>query len=232
MTSVAVLALAATRIDVERAARGGEWLEVQEGQGLPWYTPIALWVERLRGNKLTLDLNPRLKGWPWREGTFAWAEPTAMALLALRALARAPGAERDSRRDERIEQGELLLVDRMVPGGGWNYGNSRVLGEDLEAYPDTTAWVLLALHGSPRAAREVEASFVALDRLMHHNESLLARALTVLARRAYGREAEELARTVATQALDAESPTDARTRALSVLALAGSSNPLVGATHA
>jgi hypothetical protein len=126
-----------------------------------------------------------------------------------------------------------MLADRMVPGGGWNYGNSRVFGENLKAYPDTTAWVLLALGNSPRVASQAAASLRALDTLMTQNDSPLARSLAVLAYRAHGRDAAELRGALAGQLLGPDAPTDTRSRALAVLALAGPAFPFApGATRA
>ena len=53
--------------------------------------------------------------------------------------------ERPTGSQERLEQAERLLFDRQCAGGGWNYGNSEVLGQKLHAYVPTTALALLAL---------------------------------------------------------------------------------------
>ena len=47
--------------------------------------------------------------------------------------------------EERIQQGEMMIYDRMCSGGGWNYGNSKVFGDALWPYPDVTAVALIAL---------------------------------------------------------------------------------------
>jgi hypothetical protein len=66
---------------------------------------------------------------------------------------------------ERIRQGEMLIYDRMCENGGWNYGNSRVLGEALWPYPDVTAVALIALQD--RATNEAnQTSLRALYALM------------------------------------------------------------------
>jgi hypothetical protein len=82
-----------------------------------------------------------------------------------------------------------MIVDRGCPGGGWNYGNGRVLGEDLWPYPDTTALALLALRGGPQAA-DVGPSLDALDRMLDDSASGLATALGILALAPYGRDVE------------------------------------------
>ena len=75
-------------------------------------------------------------GWAWTESTFGWVDPTARAVLALRLLR--PGAPA-------IDDGVGMLRDRETVGGGWNYGNRVVLGEDLPPFAQTTAAALVAL---------------------------------------------------------------------------------------
>jgi hypothetical protein len=38
-----------------------------------------------------------------------------------------------------------MLLDRQLPGGGWNYGNTTVFGRHLYAQPDQTGLALAAL---------------------------------------------------------------------------------------
>jgi hypothetical protein len=84
-----------------------------------------------------------LQGWSWIDDTFSWVEPTAWALLALK-ICRAKGMA-VSGSGKRIRDGEAVLRDRVCVTGGWNYGNSNVLGQNLPAYIPTTAIALLAL---------------------------------------------------------------------------------------
>lgn len=78
-----------------------------------------------------------LRGWSWTRGAFGWVEPTAYGVLALRVLR--PGAT------GALADGIGMLVDRECVGGGWNYGNREVLGEDLPPYAQTTAIAMLGL---------------------------------------------------------------------------------------
>jgi hypothetical protein len=93
-----------------------------------------------------VDLDGSLAAWPWREGTFSWAEPTAWCLLAVK---RVFGAARTPLASERIDIAERMLADRMCVGGGWNYGNKVVLGQALPAHLPPTAVALLALADRP-----------------------------------------------------------------------------------
>ncbi len=78
-----------------------------------------------------------LKGWPWLASTSSWAEPTALALMALQ-VAGYGG-------HQRVAEAVRLLLDRQIPGGGWNYGNTTVFGQVLHAMPEDTGMVLTAL---------------------------------------------------------------------------------------
>jgi prenyltransferase/squalene oxidase-like repeat protein len=89
-------------------------------------------------NSSAIPHNPDAIGWAWTMGTFGWVDPTARALLALRIGRPASGSILDA---------IALLRDRESVGGGWNYGNRTVLGEDLPPYAQTTAMGLLALRG-------------------------------------------------------------------------------------
>jgi uncharacterized protein (DUF362 family) len=88
-----------------------------------------------------IDIDYQLRGWPWAENTFSWAEPTAWACLALR---RAGCSDH-----ERVAMGLKLLLDRSADEGGINYGNRRVFGRMTEPLVEPTAIMLLALQGLP-----------------------------------------------------------------------------------
>jgi uncharacterized protein (DUF362 family) len=97
------------------------------------------------------DIDVELTGWPWSEGNFSWAEPTAWACLALRRL----GLEEQPR----VQEGLKLLLDRTADEGGINYGNKRILGRRTEPIPGPTALMLLALQGKedqPRVVASVQ----------------------------------------------------------------------------
>jgi hypothetical protein len=84
-----------------------------------------------------IPFDDELRGWSWTIGAFGWVEPTAYGVLALRVLRPdATGA---------LDDGVGMLLDRECVGGGWNYGNRVVLGDDLPPYAQTTAVAMLAL---------------------------------------------------------------------------------------
>ena len=83
--------------------------------------------------------DPALKGWPWIADTHSWVEPTALAVMALRVAGYGE--------HERVKEGTRLLLDRQLPGGGWNYGNTKVFGQELFPFPESTGIALNALGG-------------------------------------------------------------------------------------
>src|SRR5262249_37156353 len=95
------------------------------------------------------DIDLSLTGWPWAEGNFSWAEPTAWACLALRRAGHG--------RHPRVAEGQRLLLDRAHDEGGINYGNRRILGKFTAPMAGPTALMLLALQGrdEPRVAAAV-----------------------------------------------------------------------------
>lgn len=87
----------------------------------------------------TGDFDTSLATWGWVPGTAGWTEPTAHALLALRV-----GGQPD---ELRAREAVAFLLDRQGADGGWNYGNPRMLGQELDSAPVATGWALLALLG-------------------------------------------------------------------------------------
>ncbi len=104
--------------------------------------------------------DPSIRGWPWVENTHSWVEPTALSLLAISTA----GESSHPRALEAVR----LLMDRQLPTGGWNYGNTFVYGKQLLPLPQTTGVALSALQGHV-SAREIGAS---LDYLAKAAESL------------------------------------------------------------
>ncbi len=80
-----------------------------------------------------------IKGWPWVLSTHSWVEPTAISLIALEV---AGYGEHD-----RAKEGRRMLMDRQLPSGGWNYGNTTVFGRELQPMLETTGVALSALEG-------------------------------------------------------------------------------------
>ncbi|MGC8759778.1 MAG: hypothetical protein ACP5VC_07445 [Bryobacteraceae bacterium] len=133
--------------------RGVDWLAGFRSREMPQ----PGWLERLLRKEPAVDQNPSLVGWPWTAGTAPWIEPTAHAL---RALALSLPKHGGPSLRERLELGTRLILDRQCRDGGWNYGNKRVLGQDLESFPETTALALIGLCGcgEPQVGRGIECA--------------------------------------------------------------------------
>lgn len=93
-----------------------------------------------------------LVGWSWAANTHSWLEPTAMFVAALRTVGLGESP--------RAQEGARILVDRLLPEGGANYGNTFVLGQELKAHPQPTGIALWALAGEgstdPRIAKSID----------------------------------------------------------------------------
>jgi hypothetical protein len=170
-------------------------------QGLALLALHAARLEHRDGNRSLVDGLQRVKGiaaerstinrqdnsiqaWSWIDDTFSWVEPTAWCLLALKTCAQPWHAPLDP---VRLRDAERMLVDRSCRGGGWNYGNSNMLGQELMPYVPTTAVALLALRdrGSEPVATEALGF---LERHSTFERSATALALASRALRAYGRD--------------------------------------------
>lgn len=124
-----------------------------------------------------------IQGWAWLDGTFSWVEPTTWSLLLLKKMRSRNISLQGA--DGRINDGERLLIDRVCEGGGWNYGNSNVYGQELWPYVPTTALGLLAMRDH-RAHPVVEKSLQQLQRDVRTERSPMAIALAIICLRAYG----------------------------------------------
>ena len=94
-----------------------------------------------------------IPGWPWIADTHSWVAPTSMSMIALTVAGFG--------NHERVKAGARLLIDRQIPSGGWNYGNTSVLGKELRPFPETTGMALHALAGRvPRDAVEPSITYL------------------------------------------------------------------------
>jgi len=124
------------------------------GEGLRYVTATArgtAWLLGARG--VPLERNEQLgHDSTLIEGTHSWIEPTAWAVLALKAV----GLRQHARTREAVR----LLVDRLLPEGGCNFGNTFVLGQQLLPHMQSSGICLLALAGEkiddPRIDRTAE----------------------------------------------------------------------------
>ncbi len=98
----------------------------------------GLHMEKKDGNAV-VGHDTSIPGWPWIMHTHSWVQPTAMSMIAL--------SMNGHDTHERVLQGEQMLLDRQLPQGGWNYGNTTILGQELQPFPESTGIALSALSG-------------------------------------------------------------------------------------
>lgn len=157
--------------------RAVDWLVSAEARRIPGPS----WLERLLQGEDAVVQDRSLRGWPWTPGAAGWIEPTVHAVRALEfSRARYPGGALQ----ERIETGVRMILDRQCKDGGWNYGNKRVLGQDLDSYPECTALALIGLCG--RTGPQVERGLARAGEDWKRGPRGLAHALLRIALRMHG----------------------------------------------
>ena len=143
-TSYAMVLWQVTGNESPAVTKGCHWLLGHQGITFPKPADSPL------GHDTTIP------GWSWVNETYSWLEPTAMAVIALR---RAGYADHP-----RVRQGVALIRDRVVPEGGWNFGNNVTFGTSLRPKPGPTGIALVALADGSSPTPLVERS---LDYLSH-----------------------------------------------------------------
>jgi len=121
--------------------------------------------------------DPSIRGWPWIEETHSMVEPTALSILALRAA----GYREHSRTREAIR----MLMNRQLPNGGWNYGNTMVYGRELYPQPETTGLALAALAGEV-PNRDLERSIAYLESRVSRLRTPLSLGWSLIGLHAWG----------------------------------------------
>jgi hypothetical protein len=171
------------------ATKGRDWLLRTRSEVVTWGDP------QMAGHDGTLI------GWPWAPGTHAWVEPTALAVLALKASKCAEHS--------RTREAVRLLIDRLLPGGGCNYGNTEVLGQKLLAHVQPSGLVLLALAGEQDPSGKIERTKSYLLRALPGTKAPQSLAFGLLGLAAHGvrpPEAEAWLAAAASRALSDPAP--------------------------
>lgn len=184
-TALAVIALSDSSVEAERLVKAGDWILAQEGSkpGI-----LAKLILALSFQKKAVHLNDDLVGWSWTPGSFSWVEPTSYCLIALKKIKSRLSAKAVQ---ERVDQAELMIYDRMCEGGGWNYGNAAVYGDPLWPYPDITALALIALQDH-KERNDNRVSLRALSKMAETTDSGLALGWTTICLSVYGEDISEL----------------------------------------
>lgn len=189
-TAIAAIALA-RQGHYDSAKQATEWLAllqatdgsvgIRQGEPTPrWATSLAIlswmavdatsysrqikaavnWTLSMHGKPIEPDEDighdTRLVAWPWIEGTHSWIEPTSLHVCALKAT--------EHNAHPRTREAIRLLVDRQLPAGGCNYGNTFVLGQALLPHVQPTGLAMLALAGETDSRDQIKRSLSYLTR--------------------------------------------------------------------
>lgn len=149
----------------EYARRGADWLLATGGKT----------SERTPG----MGHDTTLRGWSWAEGTHSWIEPTVFGLLAL---------ERTGHADHpRAGDAVRLLIDRLLPDGGCNYGNTLVLGQALRPHLEPSGLALAALAGKHGASGRIERTIAYLEGALNRQTTAMSLAYGLIGLAAHDR---------------------------------------------
>ncbi len=134
------------------------WVALHEyGSSRPYQSLIdrsVHWIVSHQG--VTLPRNGKdghdstLEAWPWVDETHTWVEPTALHVMALKAIGQG--------NHPRTREAVRMLINRQLPCGGLNYGNTIVLGRQLRPHLQPTGVALLALAGELAEPKRVQRS--------------------------------------------------------------------------
>jgi hypothetical protein len=142
------------------------WSALRRSFGVTSYSanisPALDWILAMHAHtsEKTSDMghDTRLDGWPWVAGTHSWAEPTAVNVLALKAAGHA--------KHPRCREAVAMLIDRLLPDGGSNYGNTSVFGQFLRPHVEPTGLSMIAFAGERDASGRIERSLAWLERTL------------------------------------------------------------------
>ncbi len=216
-TALAIITLSEFPEQRQRVLGAARWLLAQEGSKPGILAKLILWAT---GRSNINRVNDDLVGWSWVPHSFSWVEPTSYALIALKKVKMSLA---ESNVAERIREGEALIYDRMCAGGGWNYGNSKVLDYALWPYPDITAVALIALQDHPGETAN-QQSLQTLKKISEETNSGLACSWTALCLGLYGQEFGDWQKRVENSFHQTGFLGETKTLALALMALAGKSN--------
>lgn len=126
-TALSVLAWHGSEAHEPHSSRGVQFLLKTTGQ------------HRSKNPDDPVGHDPSIPGWPWIDGTHSWIEPTALGVIALQVAGHG--------QHNRVREAIRMMLDRQLPHGGWNYGNTTVFGRELHPMPESTGAALTGLVG-------------------------------------------------------------------------------------
>jgi hypothetical protein len=182
------------------------------------------WLLKIEGMALApspaMGHDPSIIGWPWVVSTHSWLEPTAWAVMALRAIGLPE--------HPRTVDGLRLIEDRILPEGGCNYGNTSVLGQVLRPHLEPSGLALIALGDRAVSVGKIVRSCRYLTETLNESTAAISLSYGLMGLAAQGRMPE-----AAPEWLEAACARtlrrDGNNHALALLLLAasGSDGPLI-----
>jgi len=145
-------------------------------RGLAW---ILSQRGKTRSRTKAASHDPTLVAWPWVEGTHSWIEPTALHVLALKMAGYTA--------HPRVREAVRMLIDRQIPSGGCNYGNTTILGQQLRPHLQPTGVALLALAGESYRHGRIQRSVGYLQDNVSRDTSTVSLCWALLGLSAHGR---------------------------------------------
>jgi len=207
------------------------WLAIDKAA---YSDPIARafrWATSIEGERLEtgeVGHNGMLAAWPWVEkgnvagprGTHSWLEPSALFVIAFKAL----GMSDHPRTREAVD----LLVDRLLPEGGCNYGNTYVLGQKLRPHVQPSGIAMLALRNEFDVRHKIKLTLDYLASSMTSETTTASLAWALLGLAAHGRTPRDSDKLLA-RAYDRTVKRDKSPHKIALLALAALSKdaPLI-----
>ena len=163
------------------------WKAVQSVDGTERYARsidrAAEWTLAERGRTRRRDgfaqHDTTLVGWSWAAETHSWLEPTAMFVVALKAVGHAE--------HPRTREAVRLIVDRLLPTGGCNYGNTIVLDQVLLPHVQPTGLAMMALAGEEIGDPRTELSLRYLERELCRETTTASLCYGLMGLSAHGR---------------------------------------------
>lgn len=155
-----------------------------------WDPNITLGVQYLLGvqgkvftdHKRLVGHDTMIPGWSWIKGTHSWLEPTAMSVAALQATGHG--------QHPRAIDGRRLLVNRILPDGGCNYGNTFVLDQPIRPLAQPTGIAMLALAGQQTIGDGVAATLNYLESYLAGPVTTASASYALMALAAHGRSCD------------------------------------------
>lgn len=160
------------------------WQTVGDEQYKQEVGTAVTWILAARGETMPrsneFGHDTQIAGWSYADQTHSWIEPTALHVAALKAAGQAAHA--------RTRDGVRMLIDRQLPSGGCNYGNTMVLGQMLRPHVQPTGIALLALAGEQDASGRIAKSVAWLQRSLGPQTTAASLAWGLLGLRTHGVE--------------------------------------------